>query len=89
MVNPRIKAVIETNPDALKIVDELDAERKNSKVRSRIHGIPFLVKDNIATKDKMQTTAGCAALVGTIVPNDAPVVALLRAVLLGKANLSE
>jgi amidase len=59
-------------------------------VRSRIHGIPFLVKDNIATKDKMQTTAGCAALVGTIVPNDAPVVALLRAaggVLLGKSEL--
>lgn len=60
MVNPRIKAVIETNPDALKIADELDAERKNGNVRSRIHGIPFLVKDNIATKDKMQTTAGCA-----------------------------
>ena len=92
MVNPRIKAVIETNPDALEIADKLDAERKNGTVRSRIHGIPFLVKDNIATKDKMQTTAGCAALVGTIVPNDAPVVALLRAaggVLLGKANLSE
>lgn len=92
MVNPRIKAVIQTNPDALKIADELDAERKNGNVRSRIHGIPFLVKDNIATRDKMQTTAGCAALVGTIVPNDASVVALLRAaggVLLGKANLSE
>ncbi|TGJ87847.1 hypothetical protein E0Z10_g940 [Xylaria hypoxylon] len=92
LVNPHIKAVIETNPDALKIANELDAERKSTRVRSRIHGIPFLVKDNIATKDKMQTTAGCAALVGTIVPNDAAVVALLRAaggVLLGKANLSE
>jgi amidase len=92
MVNPRIKAVIETNPDALEIADKLDAERQDGKVRSRIHGIPFLVKDNIATRDKMQTTAGCAALIGTIVPNDAPVVALLRAaggVLLGKANLSE
>lgn len=92
MINPRIKAVIETNPDALEIADKLDAERKNGNLRSRIHSIPFLVKDNIATKDKMQTTAGCAALAGTTVPNDAPVVALLRAaggVLLGKANLSE
>lgn len=92
LLNPRIKAVIESNPDALEIADKLDAERKNGNVRSRIHGIPFLVKDNIATKDKMQTTAGCAALVGTIVPNDATVVTLLRAaggVLLGKANLSE
>lgn len=92
MVNPRIKAVIETNPDALNIADALDTERKNGNVRSRIHGIPFLVKDNIATKDKMQTTAGCAALAGTMVQNDAAVIALLRAaggVLLGKSNLSE
>ena len=92
MINPRIKAVIETNPEALEIADKLDAERKSGNVRSRIHGIPFLVKDNIATKDKMQTTAGCAALVGTIVPNDAAVVALLRSaggVVLGKSNLSE
>lgn len=92
LVNPHIRAVIETNPDALKIADELDAERKSGRVRSRIHGIPFLVKDNIATKDSMQTTAGCAALLGTTVPNDAVVVSLLReagGVLLGKANLSE
>ncbi|KAI1175938.1 amidase signature domain-containing protein [Nemania sp. FL0916] len=92
LLNPRIKAVIETNPDALKIAEDLDGERERGEVRSRIHGIPFLVKDNIATKDKMQTTAGCAALIGTKVPNDAEVVALLRAaggVLLGKANLSE
>ncbi|KAF1832859.1 amidase family protein [Decorospora gaudefroyi] len=91
-VDPRIKAVIETNPDVLTIADELDAERKKGVVRSRIHGIPFLVKDNIATGDKMQTTAGCAALAGTIVPEDAPVVARIRAaggVLLGKTNLSE
>ncbi|KAI9693812.1 MAG: hypothetical protein M1822_003083 [Bathelium mastoideum] len=92
LLNPRIKAVIETNPDALEIADRLDAERQNGIVRSIIHGIPFLVKDNIATRDKMQTTTGCAALLGAIVPDDAPVVALLRAaggVLLGKANLSE
>ncbi|KAJ8132822.1 hypothetical protein O1611_g803 [Lasiodiplodia mahajangana] len=92
LINPRVKAVIETNPDALKIAAELDIERETGRVRGRIHGIPFLVKDNITTKDKMQTTAGCAALAGTKVPNDAAVVALLRAaggVLLGKANLSE
>lgn len=61
-------------------------------MRSNIHGIPFLVKDNIASKDKMQTTAGSAVLIGTTVPADARVLALLRAaggVLLGKANLSE
>lgn len=92
MVNPRIKAVIETNPDALAIATQLDQERKNGHVRSTIHGIPFMVKDNIVTKDKMQTTAGSAVLMGTTVPDDARVVALLRAagaVLLGKANLSE
>ncbi|KAF2667365.1 amidase signature enzyme [Microthyrium microscopicum] len=92
LINPRIKAVIEANPDSLGIADELDSERKNGHIRSQIHGIPFLVKDNISTKDKMQTTAGCAALEGTIVPHDAHVVTLLRAaggILLGKANLSE
>lgn len=92
MVNPRVKAVIETNPDALEIADQLDVERRNGQVRSKIHGVPFLVKDNIATGDQMQTTAGCAALTGTVVPGDATVVAHLRAaggVLLGKANLSE
>lgn len=94
-LNPHLKAVIETNPDALAIADRLDDERsrKGGNVRSKIlHGIPFLVKDNIATRDKMQTTAGSAALVGTAVPDDARVVALLRAaggVLIGKANLSE
>jgi amidase len=92
LINPRIKAFIETNPDALTVADNLDEERRNGNVRSRIHGIPFSVKDNIATKDKMQTTAGSAALIGTTVPDDARVVALLRAaggVLVGKANLSE
>lgn len=93
LVNPRIKAVIEINPDALDIAEKLDAERESGNLRSRLlHSIPFLVKDNIATKDKMQTTAGCAALSGTTVPSDASVVARLRAVggiLLGKANMSE
>jgi amidase len=92
LLNPRVKAVIETNPDALEIADRLDEERRDGKVRTKIHGIPFVVKDNIATKDKMETTAGSAVLIGTVVPADARVVALLRAaggVLLGKANLSE
>jgi amidase len=92
LVNPRVRAVIETNPDSLNIADILDVERHNGKLRSVIHGIPFLVKDNIATKDRQQTTAGCSALLGTEVPDDAAVVANLRAaggVLLGKANLSE
>lgn len=92
LVNPRLKAFIETNPDALSIADALDEERRGGHVRSKIHGIPFVVKDNIATQDRMQTTAGSAALMGTTVPEDARVVTLLRAaggVLLGKANLSE
>lgn len=92
LLNPRIRAVIETNPDCLVIAKTLDAERLGGATRSSIHGIPFLVKDNIVTKDQMQTTAGCAALLGSQVPDDAPVVARLRAaggVLLGKANLSE
>lgn len=92
LLNPFLKAVIETNPDAPSIAADLDAERSKGTLRSKLHGIPFLVKDNIATKDKMQTTAGCAALVGTKVPADADVVAKLRAaggILLGKANLSE
>jgi len=92
LVNPYVKAVIETNPDALAIADKLDEERRNGHVRTPLHGIPFIVKDNIATKDKMQTTAGCAALAGTVVPGDARIITLLReagAVLLGKANLSE
>ncbi|KAH8602431.1 amidase signature domain-containing protein [Bisporella sp. PMI_857] len=92
LINPRLKAIIETNPDALLIADRLDDERQNGHIRTQLHGIPFLLKDNIATKDKMQTTAGSAALVGTSVAHDAHVVTLLReagAILLGKANLSE
>ncbi|KAK0332720.1 hypothetical protein LTR33_000224 [Friedmanniomyces endolithicus] len=80
------------NPDALAIAADLDQERKNGQVRSPLHGIPFLVKDNIASKDKLQTTAGSWALQGSIVPRDASVVNKLRkagAVLMGKATLSE
>ena len=91
-VNSRIKAVIETNPDGLAIADKLDEEHRNGNVRSKIHGFPFIVKGNIATKDQMQTIAGSAAQVGTNIPDDGEVFALLRAaggVLLSKANLSE
>ena len=80
------------NPDALSIAAVLDEERKNGQIRSPLHGIPFLVKDNIASKDKMQTTAGSWALQGNVVPRDAHVVLKMReagAILMGKATLSE
>ncbi|KAK5189115.1 hypothetical protein LTR92_010918 [Exophiala xenobiotica] len=87
-----INSILEFNPDALSIAQSLDQERKQGKFRGPLHGIPFIVKDNIASKDKMDTTAGSWALVGSIVPRDAHVVAQLRnagAVLFGKATLSE
>jgi amidase len=90
--NPLLHAVIETNPDALAIAKKLDTERHSGHLRGPLHGIPILVKDNLATADKMQTTAGSFALVGSIVPADSVVVSRLRAagaVILGKANLSE
>ena len=83
---------MELNPDVADIATDLDAERAAGHVRGPLHGIPFLIKDNIASKDKMETTAGSWALLGSIVPRDAHVVARLRqqgAVLLGKATLSE
>jgi amidase len=89
---PKLNAVLELNPDALIIADALDAERKAGKVRGPLHGIPMLIKDNIDTADRMQTTAGSLALVGQKVPRDAAVAARLReagAVILGKTNLSE
>jgi amidase len=89
---PRINAVIELNPDALVIARALDAERKAGKVRGPLHGIPVLIKDNIATGDKMQTTAGSLALVGSRPNRDAFIVTRLReagAVIIGKTNLSE
>lgn len=89
---PGLHAVIEINPDALSIADQLDAERKAKKVRGPMHGIPVLLKDNIDTGDKMQTTAGSLALAGNIASQDAFVVQKLReagAVILGKTNLSE
>lgn len=80
------------NPDAYSIAQKLDDERKQGKVRGPLHGIPFIVKDNIATKDRMETTAGSWALLGNVVPRDAHVVYRLRkagALLLGKGAMSE
>jgi amidase len=87
-----VNSVIELNPDAQSIAVGLDAERASGRVRSPLHGIPILIKDNIDTHDKMQTTAGSLALEGNIAPRDAFIVKQLRkagAVLLGKTNLSE
>lgn len=89
---PSLRAVIELNPDALAIADGLDAELAKGRKRGPLHGIPVLLKDNIATADQMQTTAGSLALAGTVTSRDAFVVARLReagAVILGKTNLSE
>jgi amidase len=89
---PALHAVIEVNPDALSIADEMDKERKAGKTRGALHGIPVLIKDNIDTGDKMMTTAGALAMVGHRAAQDAFIVAQLRkagAVLLGKTNLSE
>jgi amidase len=89
---PSINAVIEINPEAISIAQAMDAERKAGKSRGALHGVPVLIKDNIDTADKMQTTAGSLAMVGNIALQDAFIVKKLRnagAVLLGKTNLSE
>ena len=88
----RLRSVLETNPDALAQAEAMDRERKAGKVRGPLHGIPVLLKDNIATKDRMHTTAGSLALMDATVPADAFLVGRLReagAVLLGKTQLSE
>jgi amidase len=89
---PTLRAVLETNPDALQIADQLDAERRQGRVRGPLHGIPVIVKDNIDTHDQMQTTAGSLALEGNFAERDAFLVERLRAagaIILAKANLSE
>jgi amidase len=89
---PSVNSVIEVNPDAPVIADELDRERAEKGARGPMHGIPVLIKDNIATADRMQTTAGSLALVDAKPPGDAFIVKRLRdagAVILGKTNLSE
>lgn len=89
---PRINAVIEINPEALKLALEMDRERTAGRVRGPLHGIPVLLKDNIATGDRMSTTAGSLALAGVRAKRDAHVAAQLRAagaIIIGKTNLSE
>jgi amidase len=91
-LNPLLRAVIEINPNASAIAAQMDNERRKGALRGPLHGIPILVKDNIATDDNMQTTAGSLALVNSKVPGDAVVAARLRsagAIILGKANLGE
>jgi len=73
-LNPTLHAVIETNPNAVSIAAGLDNERRAGHVRGPLHGIPLLVKDNIATADNMQTTAGSLAIYGSHVPADAPLI---------------
>src|SRR6266511_4676283 len=74
----QLNSVIEVNPDALEIAAELDRERRHGRVRGPLHGIPILVKDNYATRDRMETTAGSLAMLGSRVPRDAFVVRRLR-----------
>ncbi|KAF1999217.1 amidase signature enzyme [Amniculicola lignicola CBS 123094] len=91
-VNATLHMVVEINPDAIAIAKELDQERKHGKSRGPLHGLPILIKNNIATKDKMNNTAGSYALLGAKVPRDATVAARLRsagAIILGKSNLSQ
>jgi amidase len=89
---PELRSVLELNPEAPAIAERLDAERKAGKLRGPLHGIPLLLKDNIATADRMHTTAGSLALLGVAPPADAFLVQRVReagVVILGKTNLSE
>ncbi|KAI8023042.1 putative amidase [Camellia lanceoleosa] len=94
-LNPLLRSVIEVNPEALFLADKADRERNAKSLVSQsslLHGIPILLKDNIATKDKLNTTAGSYALLGSVVARDAGVVAKLRkagAIVLGKASMTE
>src|SRR5262245_51900836 len=89
---PTLRSVQEINPDAVAIAHGLDEERRASRVRGPLHGIPILLKDNIATADKMETTAGALALVGARPREDSTIAHRLRqagTVILGKASMSE
>jgi amidase len=89
---PKLNSIIEVNPDALQIASALDRERKEKGPRGIFHGIPVVIKENIDTADKMMTTAGSLALLGSIPSEDAFIVQQLRtagAIILAKANLSE
>jgi len=89
---PKVNSVIEVNPDAIAIAEQLDKERSEGNIRGPLHGIPIMIKDNIDTGDQMQTTAGALVLEGSKAAEDAFIIKKLResgAVLLGKTNLSE
>src|SRR5579875_1184614 len=89
---PTLRSVLQINPEAREIATSLDREREARTVRGPLHGIPILLKGNIDTADRMETTAGSLALAGSHAPLDATVAARLRqagAVILGKTNLSE
>lgn len=95
-LNPLLRSVVEVNPDARAQADEADRERGRTSngdhLLGELHGIPVLLKDTIATKDKLNNTAGSFALLGSVVPRDAGVVERLRsagAIILGKASLTE
>lgn len=91
-VNSVLKAVTEINPDAVQTAAELDAARASGKIHGPLHGIPILIKNNIATADKMNNTAGSYALLGATVPEDSTIASKLRkagAVILGKTNMSQ
>lgn len=89
---PTLNSILEFNPDALDIADAMDRERAKKKLRSPLHGIPILIKDNLNTKDKMRTTAGSIALADNFAPYDSTVAARLRKaglVIMGKTNMTE
>jgi len=89
---PHLNSILEVNPEALDIAEALDRERRQHGPRGPLHGIPILLKDNIDSADRMQTTAGSLALLNVPVPQDSTTVQRLRqagAVVLGKTNLSE
>src|SRR5881296_4452380 len=89
---PRLNAVLEVNPQAGEIAEALDRERASGRIRGPLHGIPVLLKDNVATADRLHTSAGSLALRESVAPRDAFLVTRLReggAVILGKANMTE
>ncbi len=89
---PQLNAIIEINPDAAQIAKQMDSERKSGKSRGPLHGIPVVIKDNIDTADKMQTTSGSLAMAGNFARKDAFIVKKLRnagAIIIAKTNLSE
>lgn len=90
--DPKLRSVLEINPEAAEITRKMDAERREQGSRGKLHGIPILLKDNIDTGDRMHTSAGSLALADSYASEDSFVAAKLRsagAVLLGKANMTE